>query len=547
MYKKNEYKDLILCSMLILIVVFLYWQVKSFTEYTNWDTPTFVINNQIIMNISFENIINIFTPGKIPKEILFIPVTYLSYMLEIGLWGMNISVMHIDNVILHIFNTILLYCLILMIFKNRTAAFFSSLIFAVHPVQVEAVCWIMGRKDLLMAFFSLLSCIFWVKKIKVGKSSYFIFSILFFLLACFSKPTALVVPLLLFAIDYYYGKKGTFIDKIISIVPFLLCAGIVYFINTLVPQIVNYTLPFKALPVLYLPSIILDWCSRIFLFSRGEIVYTKLKGDPFFEFNSVSLLTSIVLLIIVVYIYRKKIKEAVFCMLFLLISLLPTLTALLSKRSIVTADRYGYFPMIGVFVLAGILISYKGSLRERLIKYSIVLIWIVIMIFYTYTLIPVWQTTKTLWDYELSIDEESPFGLNNMSTYYFNKGDVDFALELLLRAEKVANYKDTLYNIAEIYRGKNDIDKAIIYYKKAIKADPDNMNYHGLLGTMYLKKDMLNEALDEFVTVTKLNPDNPRAYLFISEIFARTKQQKRAEFVYGIYEEKKSITEKSKK
>jgi protein O-mannosyl-transferase len=540
---KNNNKDILLVSIPVLLIIALYYQVAWFTSYTNWDTPIFITNNQFLQKISFHNLINIFTPGKIHREILFIPITYFSYLMEISIFGINTSIIHIDNVILHILNTILLYYFIILLFKNRTAAFVASLIFAIHPIQVEAVCWLMGRKDLLMALFSLLTCIFWVKKIYTNKSMHFVLSLIFLILACLSKPTALILPLLLLLIYFLINKKENVCYKIIQVLPFFLCSIIIYYINTIVPKITDGTIPYKFSPILHTPSIIFGWCYRLFLLTKSEIAYTILKTDPTFQFNFIFSITLVILFLVFLYIFYKKIKSAVFCFLFTAISFLPALSAILSKRAIVTADRYGYFPLIGLYILIGIITSVNDKTWVKLCKYCILFFWTLGMLITTYTLIPAWQSTESLWKYELKVNKNSPFGLHNMAMYCFDQGETDLALKLFLKTSKLVKYKDTFFNIAEIYRYKNNIDRTIIYYKKAIDVDNNNSDYHGSLGAMYLKKNMLKEALSEFVTVTKLKPNEPKAYLFISEIFNRNKEYKKAAEVHRIYEEKKKIKE----
>ena len=572
MCKKSKNKDLILVGIPVLLILMLYWQVAYFVNYTNWDTPIFIINNKFLQNFSLYNVRSILTPGAIHNEVLFIPVTYFSYMAEINIFGLSSSIMHIDNVLLHLSNTILLYYFALLLIRKRIVAFVASLIFAVHPLQVEAVCWIMARKDLLMTFFSLLSCIFWIKKECIEKKNiYFILSLICLILACLSKPTALMLPLILLLISIcfilkanwfstfiissmninnsnsqsyicgtnplVYKKKESFFVEIISLIPFFVSSLIIHFINLLIYN----NLPSGMSSIRYLPSLIIGWCSRILLLSKSEIAYTMKWADSAIQFNTTFLLSVVIISFIIIYTLRRKVKHTAFCILFTFISFLPAFSAFLSKRPIVTADRYGYFPLIGIFIFVGIIISEECRIWEKVCKYCLVFIWIAGMIVSTYTLISVWQSTKTLWNYEIEIKPNSQYGLHNIANYHFDQGNLDLALQFLLKSSKIADNKITYYNIAEIYKGRDEINKAIFYYKKAIEIDPGNSDYHGLLGTMYLKDNMLVDALREFTIVTQLKPDQPKAYLFIRDIFIANKNYKKAEEVHRIYEQKKSL------
>ena len=138
--------------LIIAISVIVYG--NSLGSSPLWDDYGIIFENKYIREISFNNIKAIFT------SIIFNayqPFYSLSFMIDYSIWQLNPFGYHLTNLFFQILNSIMVYKIINLILNNKTVSLMTCLLFAVHPIHVESVTWISGRKDVLSMFFFLTS------------------------------------------------------------------------------------------------------------------------------------------------------------------------------------------------------------------------------------------------------------------------------------------------------------------------------------------------------------------------------------------------------
>jgi len=151
------------------------------------------------------------------------PVVSLTYFLNYHL-GKTIQDYHLFNLGVHTLNTILLYLLIFLLFKNIPLSIFTSLFFAAHPLHVSSVVWMSGRTDLIACIFFLLTAILFFKakeQKKLPRQLLLVGAAVSYILCLFSKETTLALPLFLFVWDYL-SEKEPIRKKIIPYIPFVI-------------------------------------------------------------------------------------------------------------------------------------------------------------------------------------------------------------------------------------------------------------------------------------------------------------------------------------
>lgn len=206
---------LVLLVCLILVIVSAAFLPLLKNGFVNWDDDRYVSENIIIRTLSLDNIKGIFTSFYMGN---YHPVTMLSYLLEYHFFKLNPLGYHIISLLLHLFNCLLVFYLILKFTKKLPVALITAIFWGIHPLNVESVVWISEMKGLLSALFYLLTLICYVSYLKnkqINKSYYA--SLLFFVLALLSKPMAISLPLMLLLFDYLLKRKpgrAVFIDKI---------------------------------------------------------------------------------------------------------------------------------------------------------------------------------------------------------------------------------------------------------------------------------------------------------------------------------------------
>jgi protein O-mannosyl-transferase len=226
--------------VIVLIVMFPALQ----NEFINWDDEVYITKNEVIKQVPFSNLAEIFT-HKINN--FSVPLTLLSFQIEYYFFGLNPFPYHFNNLLLHLANVILMYffvkALVLSVRTQTTAtktettaAFFVALLFGIHPMNVESVAWATERKDLLYTFFTLLALLQYlytsqneiITNINQLKTKHYWLSILFFVLSLLSKPQAIFFPVILLLIDYWKQADNQAIWRVLS--PKKLIFKIPYFV-----------------------------------------------------------------------------------------------------------------------------------------------------------------------------------------------------------------------------------------------------------------------------------------------------------------------------
>lgn len=526
--------------ILIVLPIIVFAQIRNF-EFINWDDEPHIFHNPILQNFSFENIRIILSPGGMPLEQLYIPFTYLSYFIESSIFGLKSSVLHFDNLLLHLANVILVYSFSMLLLRNRYGALICALFFAVHPLQVEAVAWAMGRKDLLMTMFSLLSLISFTRFINTNASKSWVISFVFFFAAVFSKPSAFVLPLLFPVLSWYFDKR---IDKdlILKILPFFAISALACLLNsTLETSNSGHEFKYVLYRSIFIPEVAKDWCMRILLLNKPAIYYS---WHDYFKGNciTVSDLTIVIaFLVVAAYALWKKIKILFIGLSFLIVLFIPAAIIISwSFRAFVTGDRYGYFPLIGIFLLMGALSQISEKKLFRLIFTPAIALCIIVSAWKAYEQTAVWRNSETLWKFVLKEHPESSMANLSLGNYYFYyKHDPSLGEFHYRKSNSIAPDSEIWFKLGIICERTGRKDESEICYSRAVVLNP-NSSYalRKLALACYGKKD-LDNALKHFLRLTELSPDSAEPFFYCGKIYAIKGEREMAEKAFEYFEKLK--------
>ncbi len=482
-------------------------------DFVGWDDNAYVYENQDILNQNWGRLI------RAIYEANYHPLT----MLTLGINAMiskKAIVFIFTNVLIHILNAILVFVFIKKLsLGNLNVAFFTALIFGIHPMHVESVAWVSERKDVLYTFFFLLSCIYYLKFSVEKTKKYLSISILLFVLSCLSKGMAVVMPLVLILIDYwFYGEiklkniiskwhyfaiallfglialdaqsggnfgglfikinEGSAINQLWSFFDKLLFAGygfFMYILKLFVPYNLHH---FYAYP------------------------YTnEVKGLVFYILPILSLF----IIILWVFSYKKN-KVWFFGIGFYFITLLLVLQ-ILAVGNATMAERYTYVPYIGLIFMVLFLIDRKFDIKKLSIHLSLVSL---VFMFLTAIQVKTWKNTTTLLENSITHHPDDSYLASSLATIYAKSGRTDEAIKICAGpiSRGAANFK--FYEITgNSFFLKNDFQKAIKYYNDGLSFAKDSLGKNVLyrnLGVVYQRIDM-GEALKNFEEAYKFKKD----------------------------------------
>jgi hypothetical protein len=184
-------RPIVVSSVLVALNLFVYASVRHF-QLVNWDDSTYVTENPTVLGgLSWSSAWWALTTGHSPY---WHPMTWLSHLLDVTLFGTDAGLYHVTNLILHIANTLLVFEL----FRRMTGATgrsaFVAAVFAVHPLHVESVAWIAERKDVLSTFFWVLTMLAYVWFVRRPGWPRCVAVLVLYALALMSKPMVVTLP-----------------------------------------------------------------------------------------------------------------------------------------------------------------------------------------------------------------------------------------------------------------------------------------------------------------------------------------------------------------
>ncbi len=187
-------------------------------EFVSWDDAIYVTDNRLIQNLSWKSVAKIFSS---PRKKTYVPLSTLSLAIDYRIWRLDPFGYHLTNLLLHLINTLLVFCLVWRLAHRLLPALIAALLFGVHPMHVESVAWISERKDVLSALFFLTALLSYLRYRSTQRSLFYLLSLASFVLALLSKQMAITLPIVLLLCDLLEGRSWTK-RALIEKMPFLL-------------------------------------------------------------------------------------------------------------------------------------------------------------------------------------------------------------------------------------------------------------------------------------------------------------------------------------
>lgn len=500
---------------LIMAVVFALYAGTVHFPVSSWDDPFYLYANPWIRTLSWENLKESFTQ---PYFSLYIPLTLLSYTLDFQHLGYHPFHYHLTNVLLHLANVILVYGLLVLMTGEWALAFGVTLLFGIHPVQVESVAWIAERKNLLSSFFFLLALgTYLLSSVRAEKRRFFYgATLLFFLAACLSKPSVIVFPLLILAYDFCHGRLNK--ERFAGHLPFWFLAVLFGVVTCLIVRgedIMQYHGGSFAATLRAMAVAMMKYFELLFYPVGLNLLYEFPEYKSFLERPVLLSLAGLAALAAALLFLWKKDRKLFFWAAWYGILLLPLMN-FIPFPSLMN-DRYLYLPMIGIFaLLAALLKIWAGEVPVLAISCVAAAalipinldrqsLWLKPEHVYVETR---WGRPQSVWEYlrERSAREAVSPALAGAREELFSERDVGAAIRKF--GEEAERSGDPLayegLGIAHFEKG--DHEKAIEYFKKAIEANPDVASFHGNLGLAYVHTKQLGPAWEEFRKAVALDP-----------------------------------------
>ena len=532
----------------IMAAVFVVYLPALKASLTNWDDGGYLQDNPFLQTLSWTNIKGIFTTYYMGN---YHPLTMISLALDYQAGKFDPFPFHLTNLVLHLFNTILVF------FAGRTltgkinVAAMAALLFGVHPLHVESVAWVSERKDVLYTAFFLLAMLCYLRFLNSRHWVWYALTIIVFILSCLSKGQAVSFALTLVMIDLFRGRKILTPRVVAEKIPFLLLAMIFGYVAIRAQQETSATL-MASFPL----------SQRVAFASYGLIMYlfklvAPVSLSAYYPYPAVNAGSGIPLLywfcilpasgVFILWWYAwKRSKILFFSLGFFLLNIL-FLLQLLPVGNAMMADRYVYIPSIGYCLLFGWLLFSDHFPRHKTFAFIIAAVYLVFSGFLTFERNHVWQNSMVLWTDVLDKNPHVPLAWFNRGNLHASSGDQQKAIadytaclkedpryesayinrgqsksKLLDDAGAVADYDallkidpanpDAYTNRAMAKRMLKDYPAALRDYQEALRLKPRQAELYTSRGAVRFDLKDYQGALEDYNTAISLNPGNPGLY-----------------------------------
>jgi protein O-mannosyl-transferase len=291
------------------------------------------------------------------------PLINLTYSIDYKLWGLSAPGFRITNLLLHLLCCILLFKFLQFLINDRYVTLWATLIFALHPVNTEAVSWIGSRDNILAALFSIVSLFSYIKCWETGKLLHRIISVFAFGLAILSKEMGLMVLPLFFLYQRLLSRKKRDIRKeLLSYLPFIVVAAGYFFMRKAVTD--SFSSPFQILDfwksVCFAPYLIMWNLKLVFLPYGLHNFVVDYPSATYQSWQAIAGFFYSAFLLLLIWRLRKN-KLVIFSVVAFHVLLFPTLNIIPTLANSLISMRWVYFPMAFLTILFARLI--KGFFR----------------------------------------------------------------------------------------------------------------------------------------------------------------------------------------
>jgi len=521
---QNKQK-LIIFIILTVLTLSVYWQVHRY-DFINYDDPVYITeNHQVQSGITTDGFRWAFTTKYFG---LWNPLVWLSFMVDHQLYGLKAGGYHVTNLILHLLSTLLLFWL----FHRMTGAVwrsaFVAAFFALHPLHVESVAWVSERKDVLSAFFWMLTLCFYVYYTEKPAIKRYLFVLFSFVMAAMSKPIVVTLPVIMILLDYwplrrFESRKGNlFLWQLKEKLPFFVLSAALVFVTLYKPENRDISrIPFSFSSRLANdPVAFMIYLEKTFWPNDLTIFYPFPTHILVWQILGASLL--IILITTFIILMAKRLPYLFTGWFWFVIALLPVMGAIHGSFYSM-ADRYHYLPSIGISIMLawGVPFFFRSENIRRKILFPAAIVFLAFLIFLTWKQCGYWENNFKLWNHALKVTKDNFMAYGNLGVAMLADRRTKEAIEhfdkaLLLRPD----YPLLYVNRGGAYAELGQYVSAIEDFNKAVLLNPNYAVSYKCRGYFYYKIHQYQNAIKDFDSSIRLRPFDANTYNYRGIAFA---------------------------
>jgi Flp pilus assembly protein TadD len=563
-------RKLILCLTLIVVTTAVYWQVKDY-RFITFDDDDYVTENAYVRKgLTFKGLTWAFTTTHAHN---WHPLTWLSHMLDVELFGLKPGWHHLMNLFFHVANTLLLFLILNRMTKALWQSAFVASLFALHPLHVESVAWVAERKDVLSTFFWMLTMGAYVYYVERPGIQRYPIVLLLFALGLMAKPMLVTLPFVLLLLDYWplhrlqpvrheeyfpahaekskktAKKKQQAIEKESSDTEAKKAfTDVRYFSWPYLKPLLREKTPLFLLIVLFSattlyaqqrvmkPMELYPLGGRI---ANALISYVSYIGKMFwpeklaifYPYGNEGILSwqaagaaLLLLAITALTVWKaRRYPYLVVGWLWYLGTLVPVI-GLVQVGLQTMADRYTYVPLIGIFIMIAwgvpdLLAKWRYRSNALIVSATAI---IAILTAVTWFQVQHWKNDITLYGHAAAVTSNNWWAHYNMGLSLSHEGKTNEALPHFQKTLRIKpNDPQAYLNIGIISAKNGNTEEAVSYFSRALQHKPDFDKAHLNLGKIFLDGGNLDKAFFHIQEANRIKPQSPETHFNLAKVYVR--------------------------
>jgi len=516
---------LFVCLFLVIPTLAVYLQTTDF-DFVSYDDFLYVIdNNHVNSGLSWENTKWAFNQ---PYASYWHPLTWLSHMADCHFFGLAPGMHHLINIVLHLFNSLLLFYIFFSVTKRLWPCLFMAALFAMHPLHVESVAWISERKDLLSAFFWMLTTLCYIWYARQPCIRRYVFTLLLLCLSLMAQPMAVTLPFVLFLMDFWpIGRheacpEGDFprrslISLIAEKIPFIALATASASVTFLVQQKIGAMSSFSTFSIAQrFGNAVTSYLTYIFkmIWPTRLVVFYPHPGMPPVWIIAFSVL----FLVFMTWIMIRAAKSRPYLIIgwFWYLGILAPVIGIIQIGHQAMADRYTYLPLIGLFIMIswGLPELVKKIRIPRIIVIFVAAAILSIMGIMAWVQAGYWKNTITLFTHAIDAGYPSIIAHDSLGVAFVQNDQNAEAEKHFKRAIELNPwYWKSINNLGTLRKSQGRFAEAVLLHERALQLNPRSWRIYANYGLALMSLGKVDEAAVSFFYWTVLKPDNDLAHL----------------------------------
>jgi len=516
---------------LMAATVAVFWEITSH-PFVNYDDNYYVTDCvQVQRGLTWASVAWAF---KTTRTGNWIPLAWLTHILDYQIYGLNAGGHHFSSLLIHAFNSVLLYLLLNRLTRALWRSALVAVLFAVHPLNVESVAWISERKNILCTLFWILAIWAYSWYVRSPGWKRYVVALLIFGLGLLAKSMVVTMPFVLLLLDYWPLRRvrgdgecstepvgsdaaetgscgspgGMMIRLVLEKVPFLVVAaadGII----TLKAQKEFETVSSIPLAIRVENALVsyFAYIEKALWPVKLAVLYPHPRSYlPGLEVGIA--VAAVACISVAVALGGRRIRYLGVGWLWFIGTLIPVI-GIIQAGSQSMADRYAYIPFIGIFIVIAWGLNDLVERYKRLKDYVIVgaVCGIFTLVIVTRIQIGYWSSSIALWDHTAKVTENNYIAYNNLGEALLTRGMMEEAAPWLYKSAEIEpDHASVQMNLGSLALSTGRLDDAVGYFNRAIELDSNCYDAYNKAGAALLRKGQLDESVPYFTMALEINP-----------------------------------------